>query len=116
MSKKVPLVFIEHIMENINDIEKFSRNLEKDDIEKNRLRNKAIIRSIEVIGEAVKNIPSSIKSKYPEVAWKDISGTRDTLIHHYFGIDFDILWNIIKKDIPVLKKQIQKIKEDLKND
>ena len=113
MSKKDPLVFIEHIIENINDIELFSEGLKRKDLEKDRLRHKAIIRSVEVIGEAAKNIPLQIRNKYPEIPWKDISGTRDTLIHRYFGIDFDILWNIIRNDIPLLKKQISKIKKDL---
>ena len=81
----------------------------------NKDKREATIRRIEIIGEAVKNIPSSLKSKYPEVAWKEIVGTRDKMIHHYFGVDIDIVWDIIKENLPVLKKQILRIKKELEN-
>lgn len=64
---------------------------------------------MEVIGEAVKNIPDNIRNEYPNIAWKQISGMRDKLIHHYFGVDLDIVWDTIKKDLPELEKQIQEI-------
>ncbi len=100
-------------MENIEDIETFSKNLNKEQLKDNRLKQKAIIRSIEIIGEAVKNLPNNVKKKYPEVSWKNIVGTRDKMIHHYFGVDLEIVWDIIKQDLPILKKQIQEIKKDI---
>lgn len=108
--------YIEHILENIKDIEEFSKNLTKNEFLKDKLRQKAIIRSIEVIGEAVKNISDNIKNKHKEIEWRKIAGTRDRIIHHYFGVELDIVWEIIKKDLPNLKKQINKIKEELDND
>lgn len=111
--KKDPLIFVEHILDNIGDIENFSNGLSKDEISKNNLKQKAIIRSIEVIGEAVKNIPMSFRKEHPEIEWKKIAGTRDMIIHAYFDVDLDIVWGIIKKDIPDLKKKIEKIKEEL---
>ena len=110
--KKEPLIFIKHILQNIEDIETFSKGLSKDNLEKDILRQKAIIRSLEIIGEAVRNLPDSFKKKHPETPWKDIIGTRDKMIHHYFGVDLDIVWEIIKEEIPKLKKQIKKIKEN----
>ncbi len=113
MSDKDVLVFVNHILENIKKIEVFSDSLTKERFLKDDLRQYALIRAIEVIGEAVKNIPISIKNKYPLTSWKDIVGTRDVLIHHYFGVDLNIIWDIVKHEIPKLKQQIIKIKGDM---
>ncbi|MBD3203744.1 DUF86 domain-containing protein [Candidatus Woesearchaeota archaeon] len=104
-------IFLKHILGNIEKIEDFSKNMSKEEFIKEDLKQYAIIRAIEVIGEAVKNLPSSFRKKYPDVAWKEIAGTRDIIIHQYFGIDLDIIWNIIKKELPVLKKEIKIILE-----
>lgn len=69
----------------------------------------AIIRNIEIIGEAVKNISETLKEKYPEIAWKEIAKTRDKLIHAYFGVDLDIVWDIINIDISHLREQVKEI-------
>ena len=116
MKRKGDLVFIEHILESINAIKDFSRKIHKEELISNRLKQSAIVREIEVIGEAVKNISESLKDKHPEVEWKEITGTRDKMIHHYFGVDINIIFEIIKKDIPNLKRKIEKIKKDLEKD
>lgn len=110
---KEPIIFIEHILENIEDIENFTENVSKEDFLKNKEKQNAIVRSLEVIGEAAKNIPSEIKTKHDKVAWKGIAGTRDKITHHYFGVDLELIWKMIKEDIPVLKKQMFEIKKDL---
>jgi len=71
----------------------------------------AVIRNIEILGEAVKRLSKQIKEKYPEVEWNEIARTRDKIIHFYFGIDEEIIWDIINKDIPVLKQKFEKIIE-----
>ena len=71
----------------------------------------AVVRNFEVIGEAAKNISSALKAKHPEIPWKSIAGLRDKLIHFYFGIDYKIVWNISKKELPKLSRQIKKIIE-----
>jgi len=105
-------LFVQDILDYAKDIEDFSRGLTKEEFISNRLKQSAIIRCLEVIGEAVKNIPDSFREKYPEIPWKTISGFRDVLSHAYFGVILDRVWNIIKKDLPILKKQVEKIKFD----
>ena len=109
MSKKDPLVFIGHIAESIEKIENFSKGLSKEDFFKDEMRQSAIVRQIEIIGEASKNITGSFRNKYPNVPWKAIIGTRDKLIHAYFKVDMDIVWDVVENELPKLKEQINSI-------
>jgi len=111
---KDDLAFIEHILDSINAIEEFSKNMNREKLMLNRLKQSAIVREIEIIGEAVKNISQSLKNKHPEIQWKEIAGTRDKMIHHYFGVDLNIVWDIVKINLPDLKDKILKIKADEK--
>ena len=103
-------LFIEDILNSIKNIEEFSKNLDKDKFSKDILRQSAIIRQLEIIGEAAKNVPNSFREKYPNIAWKDIAGVRDILSHAYFGVNLDRVWKIIETDLPKLKKEISRIK------
>jgi len=109
MKREVNL-FIQDILENIGDIESFSKGLTKKEFASNKLKQNAIIRSLEIIGEAVKNIPDQFREKYPSIPWKDIAGFRDILSHAYFGVNIDRVWNIIEKDLHLFRKEIEKIK------
>ncbi|MGB9628966.1 MAG: DUF86 domain-containing protein [Thermodesulfobacteriota bacterium] len=80
---------------------------------KDELLLDGVIRNLEVIGEATKRVPMSIRRLYPDVEWKKIVGLRDILIHEYFGIDFEILWDIVKNKIPLLNEQLKDILNDL---
>lgn len=111
--KRDEMLFIEDILENISLIENSIKNLSKDEFIKDKMVIDATIRRLEVIGGAVKNISEKTKRKYPEIEWRKIAGTRDTIIHAYFNVNLDITWNIIKKDILNLKIEILKIKKDL---
>jgi len=114
MIKRNDLVFIEHMLDSITDIEESISGLSKEDFVGSKDLKDATIRRIEIIGEAVKNISEITKKRYPEIEWKKIAGTRDRLIHTYFSVDLDITWEIITIGLPELKKQMITIKTDLK--
>ena len=75
----------------------------------------AVVRELEIIGEASKQIPASIRKKYPDIPWSEMAGMRDKLIHFYFGVDMDIVWETVKTRIPKLEPLIQNIIYDLEN-
>ena len=109
-------LFIEDILESIKLIEKYIRNISKRNLDNNQKLKDSIVRRLEIIGEAVKNIPDNFRKKYPEVPWKKIAGLRDIIIHTYFNIDLDITWDIIKKDLPDLKEKMLKIRTELEDE
>ena len=113
MTNHEDLPYLEHIIDAIKDIEESAKNVSKKKFLKNKDIRDSNIRRIEVIGEAAKNISNALKERHKEIEWVKIIGTRDKIIHHYFGVNLDIIWEIIKKDIPKLKQKILKIKKDL---
>jgi uncharacterized protein with HEPN domain len=104
---KNEFVFLKHIISSIENIESFCK--EKEEFMKSIMIQHAIIKDLEIIGEASKNIPTQFKNKYPSIEWKKIAGLRDKLTHNYFGIDLDLVWNIVKTKLPELKKEINNI-------
>lgn len=101
--------YLKHILDETDYIIKKSKGLEKKAFLKDDTLKRAFVRSIEIIGEAVKRLPEDVRKKHSAVDWKAIAGTRDKLIHAYFGIDYDIVWDIVVDEIPELRKQIKKI-------
>lgn len=106
-------IFIEHISVAIEMIEKFTINADEKTFKADSMEQSAVIRQFEIIGEAAKNIPTKFRKLYPDVPWLDMCGMRDKLIHEYFGVDLNSVWKTVKNDLPVLKKQIEKILNDL---
>jgi len=106
--------FLEHILDSISLIERYTEGVSrKDFLESVELQDK-VIRRLEIIGEAVKNLPQDFKEKYPHIPWKEIAGMRDVLVHKYFGIDLDLTWEVVERDLPQLKRQLLDILEQEK--
>ena len=110
MSSRSIELYLTDIKEAIDKIEKYVRQMTFTDFEQDSKTVDAVIRNIEVIGEAAKHIPAEVRLKHMEIPWKQIVGSRSKAIHEYFGIDLEILWKTVTEDIPKLKKQIAKIK------
>lgn len=104
-------IYLDDILEAIEKIQGYIKKISYEQFSKNSMISDAVIRNLEVIGEAVKSLPSEIKNKHPNIEWRKISGLRDILIHEYFGINLKIVWDIVINKIPELKKSIIKIKK-----
>ena len=102
-------IFLKHILESIAEIKNHIKGISEDKFFNDIKTQDAVIRRIEIIGEAVKNLPENFKEKYPKIEWREIAGMRDKLIHGYFGVDVNTVWDTIKNDIPGLGKQISKL-------
>ena len=109
------IVFIHHIRDEVNFLIKESKNLTYENFIKNETLKRAFTRSLEIIGEATKNISTDFRERYPEIGWKELTGLRDKLIHHYFGVNWNRVWDVMENLIPKLKEQIENIqkKEDI---
>jgi len=101
--------FLRHILDEIKFLSERCGRLEFSELMDDEVLKRACVRSLEVIGEAVKNLSEDFKERNPEVEWKKIAGLRDKLIHRYFGVDWDIVWDIIKNKLPDLEEKIRKL-------
>lgn len=106
-------IFLAHILTSIEALEKYTNAVSEEQFYINRQLQMACIKELEIIGEAVRNLPDDFRDGNPNIPWKDIAGMRSYLVHEYFEIDLDLVWDTIKSKIPELKSNIQKIFEPL---
>ena len=109
MSKRGDREFVLDMLIACNRILEYTGEMDFEKFSKSQKDIDAVIRNLEILGEASKRVSEEIKSKYPGIEWRKIAGTRDKIIHFYFGIKLEIVWNIVTAHIPELKKQLENI-------
>ena len=109
MSKRGNIEFLSDIREAVKRIEQYIEKMNYEDFLNDIKTQDAVVRNLEIIGEATKNISNDFKEKYPQIPWKKLAGVRDRLIHHYFGINYDIVWVIVKEELPEIISRIEEI-------
>ena len=106
---KSDLVFLQHMLDEINFLQKECKSSTFKDFTDNELLMRAASRSLEIIGEAAKNLSMEFRKTHKSIQWKKIAGLRDKIIHFYFGVDWEIVWNVIQEKLPELKNNIEEI-------
>lgn len=107
-------LFIKDILGCINKLEYFIGGMSFKEFMKDEKTKSAVVREIEVIGEAVKNLPLAIRKKYKDIPWKQMAKTRDKIIHFYFGVDYEIVWRVVKERLPKIKLLLEKMLNEMK--
>jgi uncharacterized protein with HEPN domain len=108
-------LYLDDILEATKRIEKYIKGLTLEKLKKDDLVVDGVVRNLEIIGEAAKNIPANIKEKHTEIEWKKIAGLRDILAHEYFGIDLEVVWDIIRNKLPALREKVSVVLKSKNN-
>ncbi|MFB0553244.1 MAG: DUF86 domain-containing protein [Phycisphaerae bacterium] len=112
MSKRPINLLLNDIRQAIDRIEQYIKNLSFDAFSDDQKSVDAVVRNLEIIGEAASRVPDEFKEKYPEIEWYKVVGLRHRIVHEYFGIDLEIIWQILQKDLPELRQKITPIMSD----
>jgi len=114
--KRDYMLYINDILDSILKIEEFVSDMNYKEFVDDDKTSSAVVRKLEIIGEATKNIPKEIRMKYKEIPWSDIARMRDKIIHFYFGVDYEIVWKVIKERLPEVKQQIKRVLKELEDE
>ena len=106
--------YLQDIIDSCKYIKEFTKNMNYNQFFIDTKTQYAVTRALSIIGEAVKKVPNSIREKYPQLPWKEMAGMRDVLVHDYYGTDTEVLWQTVKKDVPMIHKELKKIISDVK--
>ena len=108
-------LFVIDILDAIDKIDEFIGNMDYGEFIQDDKTSTAVVKKIEIIGEAIKNIPKEVKVEYKTIPWKDIVGMRNKITHNYFKIDYEIVWNVVKEKLPALKIQVERVLKEMED-
>ena len=109
-------LFLKDILEAIADVESFIEGMDYDAFSTDKKTRVAVAREIELIGEAAKNIPKAVRERYKELPWQDMAKMRDKISHFYFGINYEIVWKVVKERLPEIKSAVEQMLKATKHD
>ena len=113
MSKRDWTLFLQDMLESIENIAQYTSGMGFQDFLKDTRTRDAVVRNLEVLGEAARKLPSGIRERYPEIPWAQIVGLRNRLIHGYFLVDYGIVWEIVQDELPQLRKRLEQIMREV---
>lgn len=109
MSKRAAQLYLDDILSAITAIKEFTKEMTFEDFQNDRKTVDAVVRNLEIIGEAANNIPQELKNNYSTIPWREMISMRNKIMHEYFGVDTEIMWKTIQEDLPLLKTKIKSL-------
>ena len=107
MKKRNEELYLKDILEAISHIQAYTKNISYSQFSSDQMKIDAVVRNLEIIGEAVKKLDMAYRESHPSVEWKAVAGMRDKLIHHYMGVDYHLVWDVIENQVPGLKANVE---------